>query len=186
MYFETLFFKHNKYILHILQHFTQSRRLRNIVIVLEGDFKNMNDWISNNLHTNLIKYIIDSQMHTTNNTGRAINELMNQGVKIGSIQCYNTYQESILLDLVIESDIYNDYSYVSCVDWKIEKTSEAHLKKLEFNIDKSKTNLKKIDFNINVNNNEINDMNDEEAVHPSDDLTDDDYSNIENHETQHK
>ena len=29
-------------------------------------------------------------------------------------------------------------------------------------------------------------MNNEEAVHPSDDLTNDDYSNIENHETQHK
>ena len=29
-------------------------------------------------------------------------------------------------------------------------------------------------------------MNDKEVVHPSDDLTDDDYNNIEDHETQHK
>ena len=29
-------------------------------------------------------------------------------------------------------------------------------------------------------------MNDNETVHPSGDLTDDDYSIIENHETQHK
>ena len=29
-------------------------------------------------------------------------------------------------------------------------------------------------------------MNDQEAVHPSDDITDNDYSNIEYHETQHK
>ena len=28
-------------------------------------------------------------------------------------------------------------------------------------------------------------MNNEEVVHPSDDLTDDDYSNIEDHENQH-
>ena len=29
-------------------------------------------------------------------------------------------------------------------------------------------------------------MNNKEIVHPSDDLTNDDYSNIEDHETQHK
>ena len=29
-------------------------------------------------------------------------------------------------------------------------------------------------------------MNKEEAIYPSDDLTDDDYSNIEDHETQHE
>ena len=52
-------------------------------------------------------------------------------------------------------------------------------------MDKPKTDLKKIDFNINVNDNEIDDMNDEEVVHLSGDLTDDDYSNIEDHETQH-
>ena len=55
---------------------------------------------------------------------------------------------------------------------------------LEFNIYKPETGLKKIDSNINVIDNEIDDMNDEEVVHPSDDLTDDDYSNIEDHEIQ--
>ena len=29
-------------------------------------------------------------------------------------------------------------------------------------------------------------MNNKEVVHPSDNLTDDDYSNIEDHETQHE
>ena len=29
-------------------------------------------------------------------------------------------------------------------------------------------------------------MNNKEAVHPSDDLTDDDYSNIKDHKTQHE
>ena len=84
---------------------------------------------------------------------------MNQGVKIDDIQYYNTYQESILLDLVTESDIYDNYSYASCVNWEIEKTPKAHPKKLEFNIDKSETNLKKTDININISDNEIDDIN---------------------------
>ena len=29
-------------------------------------------------------------------------------------------------------------------------------------------------------------MNNKEVVHPNDDITDDDYSNIEDHETQHE
>ena len=151
MYFERLFSKHNKYILNILQQFTQSRRLKNIFTVLEGVFKNMNEWICSNLHTDLIKYITDSQVHTTNNTRRATNEVMKLGVKTDGIQYYNTHQEAILSNLVTESNVYNNYSYVSFVDWEIEKTPEAHPKKLEFNIDKPETDLKKIDLNINVN-----------------------------------
>ena len=88
--------------------------------------------------------------------------------------------------MVTGSDIYNDYSFVSCVNWEIEKTPEIHPKKLEFIIEKPETGLKKIYFNTNVNDNEINDMNDKEVVHSSNDLTDDDYNNIEDHETQHK
>ena len=53
---------------------------------MEEAFKNINDWIHSNLHTDLIKYITNSQMHTTNNTKRATNELMNQGVKTDGIQ----------------------------------------------------------------------------------------------------
>ena len=78
------------------------------------------------------------------------------------------------------------YSHASHVDWEIEKTPEAHPKTLEFNINKPETDLKKIDFNINFNDNEIDNMNNREAVHPSDDITDDNYSNIDYHETQHK
>ena len=55
----------------------------------------------------------------------------------------------------------------------------------EFNINKPETDLKKTDFNINVNDYAINDINNKEAVHPSGDLTDDNGSNIEDHETQH-
>ena len=41
-------------------------------------------------------------------------------------------------------------------------------------------------FNINVNDNEIDDMNNKVAVHSIYDLLDDGYSNIEDHENQHK
>ena len=164
MYFETLFSKHNKYILNILQQFTQSQRLKNVFAVLKEVFKNMNEWIGSNIHIDLVKYITYSQMHTTNNARRTTNELMNQGVKIDSIQCYNTHQESIILDLVTESDVYDNYSYASCVDWEIEKTPKAHPKKLKFNIDKPETDLKKIDFSIIINNDEINDRNHQQTI----------------------
>ena len=59
--------------------------------------------------------------------------------------------------------------------------TETHPKKLEFNIDKSETGLKKIDININVNDDQLDDMNDEETAHLSGDLTDDEYSNSEDH-----
>ena len=60
------------------------------------------------------------------------------------------------------------------------------MKKIEFNIDKPETGLKKIDFNIITNNDEIDDMNDDEIVHPSDDLADDVYNNIDYQTTQQK
>ena len=104
-------------------------------------------------------------------------------MKTTNVQYYNTDQESILSNIVTESDIYNNYSYTSCVHWEIEKTPETHLKKLEF-IDKTETGLKKIDFNIVVNNDEINDMNDDKIVHPSDDLADDVHSSIDYHNVQ--
>ena len=87
-----------------------------------------------------------------------------------------------LSNTVTESDIHNYYSYTSRINWEIEKTPETHSKKIEFNIDKPETGLKKIYFNIITNNNEIDDMNDNEIVHPSDDLADNMYNNI-NHQT---
>ena len=97
------------------------------------------------------------------------------------IQYYSSHQEWVLSNIVTESYIYDNYSYASCVNWEIEKTPETHPKKLEFNINKPETGLKKIDFNIIVNDNEINDINDNKTVHPSDDLADDVYNNIEDH-----
>ena len=125
-------------------------------------------------------------MDTTNNIRRAVNELINQGLNIDGVQCYNTHRKLILSDLVTESDIYNNYSYTSCVNWEIKKTPKARPKKLEFHINKIVTGPKKIDFNINVNAIEIDDIINKEVIHLSDDLTDNGYSNIEDHETQHE
>ena len=140
--------------------------------------------MDSSLHANLTKYITDHQEHTTNDTRKANNELINQGVKIANVQYYNTHQESILSNIVIGSDIYDNYSYTSCVNWNIEKTSETYSKKLEFNIDKPETGLMKIDFNIIVNNDEINDLNDNKIVYPNDDLADDVHNNIDCHNVQ--
>ena len=64
---------------------------------------------------------------------------MNQGVYTRGVQCYRSHQESILSNIVTESDIYENYSYAPCVNWEMEKTPETHPKKLEFNINKPET-----------------------------------------------
>ena len=85
----------------------------------------------------------------------------------------------ILLNIVTQSEIYDNYSYTSCVNWEIEKTPDTYQKKLKFDINRPEKGLKNIYFNISVNNNEIDDMNDDEIVHSIDDLVDDVCSNIE-------
>ena len=64
------------------------------------------------------------------------------------------------MNTVTESDIYDNYTYTSCVNSKIEMTSETPSKKLEFYIDNPETGLKKIDFNIITNTDEIDDLSD--------------------------
>ena len=78
--------------------------------------KNIIEWLNINLHTDLTKYITDQQEHTTNDTRKMKNELLHQGVKTTDVQYFNTHQESILSNIVTESDIYNNYSYASCVN----------------------------------------------------------------------
>ena len=107
-----------------------------------------------------------------------IHKLINQGVKTFNNQYYNTHQKSILSNNVTESDIYSNYSYISCVNWEIEKSSETPSKKLEFYINNPKTGLKKADFNIITNSDEIDDMNNDNRDHSNNDLTDDMYNNI--------
>ena len=93
-------------------------------------------------------------------------------------QYYNAHQKLILLNTVTESDINNNYSYTSFVNWEIEKTSETPSKKLEFNIYKPEAGLKKIDFNIITNKDEIDDMNDDKMDCHYNNPTNDVYSNI--------
>lgn len=97
---------------------------------------------------------------------------------------YNAHQKSILSNTVTESDIYNNYSYTSCVNWEIEKTSDTPSKTLEFNIDKPETSLKKTGFNIITNNNKINDMNDDKMDCHCNNPTNDVYSNINHKNVQ--
>ena len=59
-----------------------------------------------------------------------IYKLINQGVNTFNNQHYNTHQKSIISNTVTESDIYDNYSYISCVNWEIEKISETPSKKL--------------------------------------------------------
>ena len=102
----------------------------------------MIEWFDSNPHTNLTKYITDHQELTNNDTGKEKYKLINQGVKTTTNQYYITHQKLILSNTVTESDIYGSYSYISCVNWKIEKTPETPSKRLEFNINKPETGLK--------------------------------------------
>ena len=70
-HFETLFLKHKKYILVILQQIIQSQRFENVSTVFKGVLKNMIKWLNIRLHTALTKHITDQQEHTTNNTRKA-------------------------------------------------------------------------------------------------------------------
>ena len=85
----------------------------------------------------------DSQVYIYDNIIQVNNELMEQEVKPDGFQCYNIHHESIILDLFTNSDIYENDSYASYVDWKIEKIPETNPMRLEFNIDKPETDLKR-------------------------------------------
>ena len=106
--FETLFCEHNYYFLIILQQITQLQKFKKISTVLKVVLKNVIKWLNISLHIYLTKFINDQQEHTSNNTRKAKNELINQGVKTADVQNYNTHQESILSNIITESDFYNN------------------------------------------------------------------------------
>ena len=91
--------------------------------------------------------------------------MVKQEVTPDGIQFRNIHHESILPDLFASNDIYDYDSYVSDADWKVGKKPETHLEKIVFNID--------------VDNNEIDDLNDENAIHLKDGLADDNNTDIE-------
>ena len=53
----------------------------------------------------------------------------NQEIEIADNQYHIIQQESILSNTVTENDIYDNYTYTSCINWEIEKTPETHSKK---------------------------------------------------------
>ena len=161
VHLESLLSKHTKYLLKIYEQIIQSGRFKKTSIALKRVLKNVTKWSNND--PNFILTIC---------------KLINQGVKTFNNQYYNTHQKSILSDTVTENDIYDNYSYTSCVNWEIEKTSETPSKKLEFYIDNPETGLKKIIFNIINNKDEIDDLNDDIRDHHNNGLTDDIYNNI--------
>ena len=57
-----------------------------ISAILEGVLKNMIEWLDISLPIDLTNYDTDHQEHTTNNTRKVMNELLNQGVKTADIQ----------------------------------------------------------------------------------------------------
>ena len=73
-------------------------------------------WLDISLPKDLTNHNTDHREHTTNNTKRSKNKLVNQGMKAIKVHYYNTDQELIISNIITESDIYNNYSYNSCVN----------------------------------------------------------------------
>ena len=109
---KSLFYKHTKYLLNIIQQIIQSRRLNATLTILGTASKNTKEWICMNLRTNQVNYTTNSQVHTTTYNKIANNKSTNQGVKTANDQCHNIHLESILSNTVTESDIYNNYRYI--------------------------------------------------------------------------
>ena len=89
---ESLFSKHTKYLLNILQQIIQSRRFKDILTILGVVSKNTKEWIHMNLRIDQVNYTTKSQVHTTTDTRIAKNKSTNQGVKTANDQCHNTHQ----------------------------------------------------------------------------------------------
>ena len=85
---------------------------------------------------------------------------------LDGIQFRNIDKESTLSDLYADNDSQDDNSCASDADWKMEENTEKDLKKLEFDID--------------VSDNEIEDLNNEDALHLNDGLADNNNNNIKN------
>ena len=99
IHLKTLLSKHINYLLKIYQQIIQSGRFKKASITLERVLKIMTEWFNSN--PDLIWTVY---------------KLINQGVKTFNVQYYNTHQKLILSNAVTESDIYNNYSYTSCVN----------------------------------------------------------------------
>ena len=165
IHFKALLSKHNKRVQNRPQQIVQSRRFKTRSTYVDRDFENIVDWVHSNLHLDLTNYMVDSQVSITEDVIQVVNDMVKQEVIPGGIQFRNIHHELILLDLFTNNDIYDNDSYASDADWKVGKKPETHLEKIVFNID--------------VDNNEIDDLNDENAIHLKDGLADDNNTDIE-------
>ena len=83
---------------------------------MKGAIKDITECLNSNIYTYLIKDITDPQEHTTNDTRRVKSELINKRDETDNVQYYNKHQESIILNIVTENNVYNKYSYTSYVN----------------------------------------------------------------------
>ena len=74
--------------------------------------------------------MVYSQVSITEDVIQVVNDMVKQEVTPDRIQFRNIQHESILLDLFVDDDLYDDDSCVSDADWKIEKKPERDLKKI--------------------------------------------------------
>ena len=62
---ESLFSKHTKYLLTIIQQIIQSQRFKDILTILGVVSNHTKEWIHMNLRTDQVNYTTKSQVHTT-------------------------------------------------------------------------------------------------------------------------
>ena len=113
LHLESLFNKHTKYLLNIIQQIIQSQRMKAILTILGVTFENMKVWICKNLRNDQVNYATKSQVHTTTDTRIANNTSTNQGVETANDQYHKLHRELILSNTVTESNIQENYSYTS-------------------------------------------------------------------------
>ena len=116
LHFKPLFSKHTKCLLKIIQRMIQSQRLKAILTILEIVYDNTKVWIYINLRIDQVSYNNKPQVHNITYIRTTNSKSINQGVEKANNQCHNIPQKSILSNTVTESDIYDNYSYTSCVN----------------------------------------------------------------------
>ena len=90
--------------------------MKAILTILGVVYDDTKVWIRIHLPIDQINYDNKSQVHTTTDVRTTNLKSTNQGVEIVNDQCHNIQQESILSNTVTESDIYDNYSYTSCIN----------------------------------------------------------------------
>ena len=139
---------------------------------MDGSFENIVDWVRSILHLDLTNCTVDSYMSIPKDVIKVVNDMGKQEITSDRIQLRNRHHKLILLDLFVDNDRNDDDSCASDTDQKIGKNLETYLMKIELDMD--------------IDNNEINDLNDKDAVHLNDGLAVDYNIDIEDSRVQHK